>query len=395
MKVTKFNVFFKTILFASILPYFGAISFLPNIILGFNLSGWAWLICFLISLWIIISSTRIPFKIWIWFPWVIYLSIYIIVDFSFLGLQLTLQYLVPLLVGIAASTFFYTDNDFQKLIKWTKYLVIIIITFTFIRFLLGHRHMGADTVMYISFVSTLVLSLFFQFKNIKYLFYFVLLAAVPVILLTRMGIAMMLAVLVLHFANKNIFSKMSIGTAASVIGLILFYSDPIQEKMFLDGKGDISKIFDTSEEINTSGRKYLAVLMEENIEKNPNWGNGPRSDLQLFQNSGLWITEAHNDYLSVRYNYGWVGLFILLSSFLVQFINIYKHKPLDFKLKIIYYTSLTLFIPLFGFMYSDNILKYSISFGNFFFILIGILYSCKEYFQIHYFHKTCNIISPE
>ena len=51
-----------------------------------------------------LSRTKtVEFPILYWLPWILYMTVYLVFDFSFLGLQLTFQYVLPLLIGIVAS----------------------------------------------------------------------------------------------------------------------------------------------------------------------------------------------------------------------------------------------------------------------------------------------------
>jgi O-antigen ligase len=113
------------------------------------------------------------------------------------------------------------------------------------------------------------------------------------------------------------------------------------------------------------------------LENNPLIGNGPRADLEALSSAELKITEVHNDYLSIRYNYGWVGLIFLLFGFVSNFFQMYvKNTKLKFgRIAFFGNATLTLFLGFFLFMYSDNILKYTVFFPNLFFALVGIYYS--------------------
>jgi len=91
--------------------------------------------------------------------------------------------------------------------------------------------------------------------------------------------------------------------------------------------------------------------------------------------------EAHNDYLSVRFNYGYVGLALLMFGFAGSFISLYKvarkHRE-NWYIWLISTSALTLYFAFVMFMYTDNILKYTIYFPNYFFAMIGIIYSLKR-----------------
>jgi O-antigen ligase len=204
-----------------------------------------------------------------------------------------------------------------------------------------------------------------------------------------MGILMMLAIAPLHFGFRNIFKRLIFTILILVGSVVIFYSPQFQAKMFYSGSGTISDIFEyeTNPDFNTSGRNTWKILMEDGLKEQPLFGNGPRSDLELFKEEGVNIKEAHNDYLAVRYNYGWLGLILLLGGFLFQFIQLFSLKIyfVNAVHRIVFISALTLFIPFFGFMYSDNILKYSHSFGCFHFALIGIAFSlAKQIKNEHY-----------
>src|ERR1700744_1312342 len=104
--------YYKWIFFTALLPYADRfIPIFPDDILGFNMSGFAWIIILLISLvrvFLHAPSIRIPG--WVWLPWIAYISIQWLQDLSFLGLQSPLQYMVFPVVGMAASTFEYSDE---------------------------------------------------------------------------------------------------------------------------------------------------------------------------------------------------------------------------------------------------------------------------------------------
>ena len=163
--------------------------------------------------------------------------------------------------------------------------------------------------------------------------------------------------------------------------LIVVNSEGFQEKTFYDGQGDLSEIsldYYENENFNSSGRRTWKITLAPGIEQNPVWGNGPRADASVLGAvMGKDVGEAHNDYMSVRYNYGLVGLTFLLFGFAASFVNIFRlsKKVEEPMFELLVLSLLTLFIPFMLFMYSDNILKYSIWFPNYFFALIGIIYS--------------------
>jgi O-Antigen ligase len=356
---------------------------LPDQFFGFNLTGWAWIIMLAITIFNLLIYRRLHFPILPWIPWIVFILGYIIVDFSFLGLQLTLQYILPLLVGMVASGFPYSIEKINWLGKWFKNLCIAVL----LMFIYGQIYRGgyspaaAAVPMLLSFAASLLAGLFFITKKKKYLIYFGILFLVPFIDVTRMGIAAFLAIFIFHFANRKISGKIVYSVFGLIAVILVFNSSGFQKKTFYGGKGNISDLgFDyyAKSDVNSSGRVSLRNALQPGLEEKPMLGNGPRADYQrLVTYTTVNTSEAHNDYLSVSYNYGYVGLSFLLFGFISNFVSIYTRlrRKDDAYLWLFYTTILTLFISFMMFMYSDNILKYTIYFPNYFFALTGILYS--------------------
>jgi O-antigen ligase len=122
--------------------------------------------------------------------------------------------------------------------------------------------------------------------------------------------------------------------------------------------------------------------LDPGLKAAPLWGNGPRADnAYLTKITRMRGGEAHNDYLSVRFNYGYVGLSLLLIGFAGSFVSLYKisRKYIDsWYIWLISTSALSLYIAFLMFMYTDNILKYTIFFPNYFFAMIGIVYSLRK-----------------
>jgi hypothetical protein len=330
---------------------------------------------------------RVSFPVVFWLPWVLYMAIYLIFDFSFLGLQLTLQYTLPLLIGIVASGFIYREEDFKWIFKWFMRIIALVYALFVISNLFGSGYpLGMALMpMLFSIAISLFTALFFTTGENKYLLYVGVLFLAPVVELTRMGIAATAAVFILHFANRKIKGKLVFGALGVIALLLVFSSKPFQEKTFYGGHGSLSDLtlnYYDNPDIRSSGRISWKKALEPGLKAKPVWGNGPRADnaylIRITKTRG---GEAHNDYLSVRFNYGYVGLALLLFGFAGTFLSLYRisrryHEK--YFIWLISTSALTLFIAFLMFMYTDNILKYTIYFPNYFFAMIGIVYSLKR-----------------
>ncbi|MDF1561379.1 MAG: O-antigen ligase family protein, partial [Bacteroidales bacterium] len=380
--------FYIAFLLTTLLPYIPAIlPFIPYQIFGFNMTGWAWMIMLLVTLSNLFIRKSGLFPFYYWLPWVFYMVVYLVIDFSYLGLQLTLQYTLPLLVGIVASGFTYTEEDIQWMFHWFIGLTIFIYLLFLWAVLFGSGYMPGMSVMPMLFAVavSLLTAIFFITRRKIYLIFIAVLFIAPIAQMTRMGIAAIAAIFIFHFANKAIKSKIIYGAIGLLAFLLVFSSQKFQEKTFYSKQGTFSDLtlnYYDNPDIRSSGRISWKKALEPGLKTSPIWGNGPRADnVYLSKITKKRGGEAHNDYLSVRFNYGYVGLSLLLLGFAGSFISLYKisRKYIDsWYIWLISTSTLTLYIAFLMFMYTDNILKYTIYFPNYFFAMIGIVYSLKR-----------------
>ena len=384
----NFKLLFNTLFFCSFLPYLTSIiPILPGLFFGFNWTGISWIICLLVSIYLLFSLKDRPmFPLVNWIFWILYLIVALSVDFSFIGLQLTIQYVLPIIIGIVASSFTYSwPKLFWMFQQFARLIVIVFLLFVVYKVLTGYSPHMASTPMLLYVMATVSLGVYYVFGDKKYLIIFLLLFLMPFLSVTRMAILVFVSSFVIHFSNESISSKIPYALLGLVMFAIVFSSESFQKKTFYDGKGEISDLsinyYESSSGLNTNGRTAWQLGLEPGLAKNPIFGNGPRSDnAVLSELAGEDSAEAHNDYLSVRYNYGWLGLICLLAGFAVTFIQLMKFYLQDTipLFKVLIGSTLTLFVGFLFFMYSDNILKYTIFFPNYFFAMIGITYSASK-----------------
>ncbi len=336
----------------------------------------------LVTLIVFTAKQKNKFPIFVWLPWVIYLFIYVFLDFSFFGFQLTLQYVLPIIVGIRASKFVYDETK----IIWVFYWFVRLCFLYLILFAIGHLFRGGFTAsiaavpMLLSILECILLGVYFKTKRLRFLMFAGALFLVPILDVTRMGMFVFLIGFIFHFGNSNVASKIMYTLFGIAFAVLLFNTQAFQEKTFNGGKGELSDLsinhYD-NENLNNSGRSGLLDALEVGLRDNKFFGNGPRADLEALGFMGSGLTEVHNDYLSVRYNYGQFGLSLLIFGLSGNFFwALFRKEKNEFHSFLRNIIS-TLFIGFCLFMYSDNILKYTVFYPNLFFALIGILASVK------------------
>lgn len=376
--------FYRVLYFTIFLPYLTYIfPFIPSSMFGLNITGWAWSLMLVYTLLRLPSARAMTFPWEYWLPWMVYSVGYLIYDYSYLGLQLTCQYLLPILIGMVVSSFSYTDKDLRWLFsRFLRLCMAVIGMFVFgYLFWGGYTPAPAATPMLLSILVAIVAAVYYTRGKNKYLIIYGALFLIPFIDLTRMGIAVFIAIFVLHFANRSIKTRIWGTLIGAALVFLVFNSSSFQKKTFYSGSGsfdDIRLNYYEAESMNTSGRSAWKWVLEPGLEASPVFGNGPRADNEVLRViTGLQSGEAHNDYLSVMYNYGYVGLGLLLGGFILMFLklrNLLKTEQNESRY-ILISSSMTLFVGFAMFMYTDNILKYTIFFPNMFFAMVGMAFA--------------------
>jgi O-antigen ligase len=344
---------------------------------GFSIIGYSWVLMFLYSVVTILINRKINFPYLIWLPFILYFIGRLVADYSFSGMQVTLQYFTPIIAGFAASGFTYNEKTLQKIITYFKrFGIFLILISIFNPLIFGLKYgLGAHTVMTVIAVMTLLFSAFSVYKYRSTLLIACVMILIPFISVMRMAMLMTLLVFPLNFGRI----KLSIRFIMLILfiggSIYIFYSTSFQNKMFYSGQGRIQDISFSNPDFYTGGRSVLYDLLQEGIKESPYFGNGPRSELLQFKEASLQILETHNDYLAIRYSYGIIGLSILIFSLIMTFLILLRKKPKNKIVAVFRAAGLTLFIPFFGFMYTDNILKYTIFYGTIHFFFIAISFA--------------------
>lgn len=380
----KTKSFYHALLLTSLLPFLPYIfPFMPSTIAGLNITGWAWTLMLIYTLMRLPAARSIRFPLKYWLPWGIYLIGYLIYDYSYLGLQLTCQYLLPIMIGVVASSFSYNDDVLRWIFNRFSMLCLAVIGMFVFGYIFrgGYTPAAAATPMLISILVAIASALYYTRQKLKYLLYYGALFLIPFIDLTRTGIAVFIAIFVLHLASRRMQTKIWGCVIGTSLVLLVFNSSSFQEKTFYTGEGsfgDIQLNYYESERMNTSGRSMWKRALEPGLEASPIFGNGPRADNEVLSAiTGMRSGEAHNDYLSVAYNYGYFGLALLLGGFVMMFLklrNLFKTER-NFYRYILITSTMTLFIGFGMFMYTDNIMKYTIYFPNMFFAMAGAAFA--------------------
>lgn len=352
---------------------------------GYNIAGYAWVVPLFFSFISFLKEKGeicFPYKIWL--PWFCVVVGYLIVADTPNALQRSVMLICPLFIGMTVSKYGIAEETLENMALLYKYLaislyiVILLKTGMFLTGVLPEITGLAPEVMTGALLCTFFAASYAMGEK-KVLAWWVGLAAIPVIALTRMGIVASGVSLPGTFAPMKIKKRLALLCLIVLLAVPIFYSERVQQKMFFSGEGMLSEIQLDNPNFRNTGRKFIWDAMAYQIEQHPWFGHGANSSEQFVSMLTGGLTHPHNDWLRLRYDYGYFGTTIFSLCLVFQLLHILKGARYSSKaIKTFLYASASSFVVFTLFMLSDNIILYAAFFGNMQFTMIGLTYAAKE-----------------
>ena len=354
-------------------------------ILGFNVTGWSWIIgaasAFLIC---IRNMGLISFPLRLWLPW-----IGILLSYWFFGkdnpdaTQSLAQMLSPLAVGCAASIFRPDSSQMEIIVRritrvtWIV-LILVSVRISFILAALinsyGFYGLATPEMIGLLLLGSFYAS-FYACGSDRHLYYYLTMLAITFISLTRGPIIAMTSCLPLTLSPLAIRKRILFCAALIVCALVIFNTEQLQARMFYSGSGKLEDMRWSNPDLRTSGRSLFYDLLWPDVEENPVLGNGFNSYRSIFTAVGLEKVLPHNDWLKLLHDMGIVGAGLYLITIVLQmwFLVRIAHRSIGAR-AMLAYGAATAFVPYALIMLTDNVILYVQYFGNLHFALLGIVY---------------------
>ncbi len=376
------NRFLMLLIAAAMIPWlFGG-----YVILGFNVTGWAWVVGMVVSSLVGLRNIlHISFPIALWLPWIATLIIY-----WFLGrhnpnaLQSLFQMLSPLAVGCAASVFRPEKPQLEDIIRWITRLAWVACALLLVRMpmiltgvLPGHGFMTAEMIGLLLLGACYVS--FYACGSGRHLYHYLAVLAITVASLTRGPIVAMLSCVPLTLAPFKMHKRVILCACVILVSLFLFNSDRVQQRMFYTGGGGLTDLRWNNPNLRTSGRSAMFDVLWPGVKDRPLLGNGFNHHRVELLNAGFILYLPHNDWLKLIYDVGIVGTGLYLFSMLFQVFWLLRiARESAGALRMLAYATATAFVPYSIIMLTDNVILYVQFFGNLHFALIGIVYGALK-----------------
>jgi O-antigen ligase len=296
--------------------------------------------------------------------------------------QSAAQILCPLVAGMAFSTYRMDALRLELIDKAMRagYLVFLtVFAVTYVPYSLAGVSFSASSPGAISavFFQSYFLARYLMAgrKAVDLLMYLSALA-IPVIGLNRGPLAASVALAVFALMPISLARRVLIGGLGIAVGLVAFYSPRIQNKMFLSGKGTIRDLRWDNPDLYLTGRRAMWESIIQGCEEKPWFGHGGNADRTWLLSRGFSQYLPHNDWLRVRFNYGWVGVALYMATMIAQVAH-GRRKLLvgDRKARALAAAGLSCFVPYAAVMFTDNVLIYCQFFTVPMMMLLGLSYS--------------------
>lgn len=368
----------------ALITTFVACAFTGESFFFYTISGFAWIITLAFAgMFLTANLTRIAFPLKIWFPWLLIVFFYSYLS-EYTNLQRSIMIVCPVIVGIAASTARVTDSQLDavfiglKIFAFALFIVIAFITGLLLTGVLPKRtSLAPQSITALFFCSIFVSGYAFGF--VKDIFWYGLVSFIPIIALVRGAIVVAGLSLPLSFSPQRIQVRFIMFVLVALGGLALFYTDRVQDKMFIEGKGTVDDLTNY-ENVATHGRRHMAEMMTIEIAKDPWLGHGANAseDFVVKLTAGQ-LTHPHNDWLRLLYDYGIFGTAIFTITISAQVFNLLRRgRRSEGNRRILFYACASSFLSQLFIMFTDNILLYAAFFGNIQFAVIGLAYAADK-----------------
>ncbi|MGA9751484.1 MAG: O-antigen ligase family protein [Acidobacteriota bacterium] len=353
--------------------------------MGFQISGLAWVVTLVLALMILLRrASSISFPWWVWLPWATLVIVYYSLSHYESALQRTVMLLCPLVVGLAASSYRIAAEKIVGLHLLMRFIAVALWVMVVVNTgLLLTGRLPASTGLSPQAMTACLLACYFVAEyangNRQALRWWAGLALVPVIALTRTAIVACAATLPATFAKLKLGKRILFGGLILAAMLAVFYTPRVQEKMFRSGHGGIEDLSMDNPNLQTSGRLAIWDAMEARIRLKPWFGYGANASEAFVVSLTGGLTHPHNDWLRLRYDYGYVGTGIFALCMLMQVLNLLiLARRATGDVRTLLYAGASSFLPFVMIMYTDNIILYCAFFGNLQFALMGMGYSAMR-----------------
>ena len=349
----------------------------------YHVAGYAWVVPLAVAIFLIARAfhdIRLPFLVWL--PWIGIVAGYLCLAEAPHAFQRGVMLLCPIIVGMAVSCSSVREENLGGFVILCRYLAVAL--FLVILFKSGLLLTGTLQVTH-SFAAAevmlgCVLGAFFTALYVERdktaLIWWVTVQTLPVVAAVRMAIVATAITLPFTLSPLKLKKRILALGIICLIGMAIFYTPRMQQRMFKSGHGSLSDISMENPDFATTGRKLLWDAMTYRIRERPWLGYGANASEPFVSAIAGGLAHPHNDWLRLLYDYGIVGTAVFAFCLLAQVIHALNMAgKTTGTCRILFYAGASSFVPMVLLMITDNIILYAAFFGNLQFTMLGLAYA--------------------
>ncbi len=352
------------------------------VVLGYTVKGLAWYFPFIFSILILLRSPhRVSFPWYLWLPWACIVMLYLSLSRYPNALQRSIMMLCPVVIGMAISVFPINEANLRGFRRLARnmviafYIIVLVKTGIYVTGTFPTVAGLAAEAMTVALLAALFAA-YYVYGDRKYLMFWVGLAIIPIIAMTRMGIVATSLTFPLTLAPLRFYKRLTVSIAIVVVGTSLFYTERFQKRMFYSEEGSINEVRLDNPNFRTTGRMALWQLLDREIEEKPWFGHGANAQEDFIVSIVGYSGQPHNDWKRLLFDYGYVGTLIFWLCMAMQTFHAWKSGRItNGETRILFYAGASSFLPFVLFMLTDNIILYAAFFGNLQFAILGLAYA--------------------
>lgn len=350
--------------------------------LGYNITGIAWLVplCFSL-LGLVAGRGAIRFPMGVWLPWIALVVIYLSVAEAPNALQRSIMILCPIVVGMSVSRLHIGETGLKefdralRLMAMALWVVVVLKTGIYLTGRLPEITGLAAEVMTASLLAAYFVAGHVLSRRLD-LAWWAGLAAIPLVAMTRTGIAVAGLTYPATFAPLKAPRRIVLFALIVTIALALFDTERVQQKMFYSGQGTLQDVRLDNRNFRMTGRNTMWEAMAPEIDQKPLLGHGANASEPFVSWLTGGIVHPHNDWLRLLYDYGYLGTMVFAWCVFMQVLHALKSaRKSAGTTRVLFYAGASSFLSFILFMFTDNIILYAAFFGNLQFAILGVAYA--------------------
>lgn len=364
-------------------PYIAALSSIsvPSN-LGLQYTGFVWLFVLVVGVLLILQCRRpIAFPWKFWCPW----YGYVLLSITWGGinwrhsLQDPAQMLTPLIVGMVASYAIQTKMEMERLMRgFIHCLFFVAAIFVFFWYgpgapyqEFGRGYSTRPTAMTVAFIGCLFVARAPR-DAFRSLSGWAACLAIAFLSGSRMATLVLILLWFVTPLYRRVRSRLLVSGVMCMLGLALFYSPIFQQRFFPTKEhGSVQQVIKGN--FSGSGRlEGIWPVVWEGAKEHIMFGAGAGEAGRFLERAQVSDTSPLNDYLRVAFEYGVVGLLILIFTILGQMHILHRLvQTEDQELTWAFTAAYLGFFSFLVFAWTENVLIYGVYFMHPLFAVTG------------------------